>query len=152
MQNLIGNDMAQTSFIRAYAESRFPPAAKAAPSKGSPSTSTASASTRRPGPPSSATQLSATSNKPVKPLQPIPAPSVNIACASASTSRASSPLPPSPGPLLSKPPSGSSETVQAALLVIERRIRSARGQGKRIACFCQGECDPKYCQQASADA
>jgi len=144
MQGLLGNERPQASFIRSYAESRFPISQSLPSNASKPINSAASTAKANPAssrkltpsvPPFQQQQQARLSQPSALIQQPI---------ASSSTSRANSRGPsPLPSSQQSNKPAtrdAFSEAVQEQLFELERKLRYTKGEGKRIACFCQGRC------------
>lgn len=150
----MGNDTAQSHFIAAYADSRFPPtvtkpAAKipqavsesrsatslpqrssAPQAKPQHKSTTASSTTSAPPPAAHAYPTSSSNAK----LQVVQAPAVNLSLPAtpvASTSQRT---------LEHVSSEAAAEIAQRKLRQIEQQLRAAKGQSKEKACFCQGEC------------
>jgi hypothetical protein len=158
LTGLLGNDTAQASFVRAYAESRFPATAaaqsaqtirKAGPAKdAAPPASQVHSRLSQPQPKQKRPQPAPATTQPARPVPSTSAQvnahagavSVNVAPpATTSAPRGPGPLPPRSGPLQTRPPEGVSDSASAALFKIERSLRYAQGKGKAVACFCQSK-------------
>lgn len=153
MQGLLGNDSAQSSFIAAYANTRFPVSASSSrpashqpaqsssnsprpmnqasvPVKSKPTAAAAplpqAARSLAPGFPSQSSNAK---------IQVIQAPAVNVALPPTEQSR------PSTSARTIEHVSGeaAAEVARRRVRQIEQRLRAAKGQSKEKACFCQGK-------------